>query len=184
VPDTSFRIATVADVPAVAALVERAYRGPVAATGWTTETGLLTGPRSSEQHIAELAADPASRFVLAEVDGALVGSALVQAPEAPGGAAYLGMFAVDPAHQGGGVGRAVVAAAERTVREMWGAPAVRLTVISLRAELIRWYERRGFVRTGRHLPFPFHEASGALRTDFDLVEMQKTFGQGVVPTGP
>ena len=97
-------------------------------------------------------------------------------PDTPGGAAYLGMFAVDPAYQGGGLGTAVVAAAERTVAELWAAPAVRLTVISLRAELIEWYERRGFVRTGRHLPFPFHEASGALRTDFDLVEMQKDLG--------
>jgi ribosomal protein S18 acetylase RimI-like enzyme len=175
VADLTFRTATAADVPAVTALVERAYRGPVAATGWTTETELLTGPRTSEEHVAELAAEPGSRFVLAEADGALVGSALVQAPEAPGEAAYLGMFAVDPAYQGSGLGKAVVAAAERTVHELWAAPAVRLTVISLRAELIEWYERRGFVRTGRHLPFPFHEASGALRTDFDLVEMQKDF---------
>ena len=171
--DLTFRTASAADVPAVAALVERAYRGPVAATGWTTETELLTGPRTSNRHVAELVAEPGSRFALAEAASTLVGSALVQAPDTPGGAAYLGMFAVDPGHQGGGVGRAVVAAAERTVRELWAAPAVRLTVISLRAELIEWYERRGFVRTGRHLPFPFHEASGALRTDFDLVEMQK-----------
>jgi len=173
VTDPTFRTASAADVPAVAALIERAYRGPVAATGWTTETELLTGPRTSEQHVADLAAEPDSRFVLAEADGTLVGSALVQEPEAPGEAAYLGMFAVDPAYQGGGVGRAVVDAAERTARELWAAPAVRLTVISLRVELIAWYERRGFVRTGRHLPFPFHEASGALRPDFDLVEMQK-----------
>jgi ribosomal protein S18 acetylase RimI-like enzyme len=179
VADLTFRTATAADVPAVTALVERAYRGPVAATGWTTETELLTGPRTNEQHVAELAAQPGSRFVLAETDGTLVGSALVQAPEAPGGPAYLGMFAGDPAYQGGGVGRAVVAAAERTVRELWAAPAVRLTVISLRGELIEWYERRGFVRTGRHLPFPFHEASGALRTDFDLAELQKDLA---VPT--
>ena len=174
--DLTFRTATASDVPAVAALVERAYRGPVAANGWTTETELLAGPRTSERHVAELAAEPGSRFVLAEADGALVGSALVQAPDAPGGPAYLGMFAIDPAYQGGGLGKAVVAAAERTVADLWGAPAVRLTVISLRAELIEWYERRGFVRTGRHLPFPFHEASGALRTDFDLVEMQKDLG--------
>jgi ribosomal protein S18 acetylase RimI-like enzyme len=176
VPDLTFRTATVADVPAVAALVERAYRGPAAATGWTTETELLTGARTSERGVAELVAEPGSRFVLAEVDGALAGCALVQQADAPDAAAYLGMFAVDPSHQRGGVGRAVVAAAERTVRELWAAPAVRLTVISLRAELIEWYERRGFVRTGRHLPFPFHEASGALRSDFDLVEMEKDLG--------
>jgi ribosomal protein S18 acetylase RimI-like enzyme len=173
VPDLTFRTATAADVPAVAALVELAYRGTVAATGWTTETELLTGPRTSEARVAELAAEPGSRFVLAEADGVLVGSVLVQAPETAGAPAYLGMFAVDPRQQAGGVGKALVAAAERTVRELWSATAVTLTVISLRSELIGWYERRGFVRTGRELPFPFHEASGALRTDFTLTEMVK-----------
>ena len=83
------------------------------------------------------------------------------------------MFAVDPARQGTGLGKAVLEAAERTAQELWSATEVTLTVISLRDELIAWYERRGYARTGRHLPFPFHEASGALRTDFDLVEMRK-----------
>lgn len=177
-PDLTFRTATPADAPLVAALVERAYRGPVAATGWTTETELLTGPRSSEQRVVELLADPESRFVLAESGGRLVGSTLVQRTAGDGGTAYLGMFAVDPEHQGDGVGKAVVAEAEHAVRELWSATALTLTVISLRVELIDWYERRGFDRTGRHLPFPFHQASGALRTDFDLVEMRKELASG------
>ena len=171
--DLDTRTASTTDVAALAALVERSYRGPVAATGWTTETELLTGPRSSESQIAALVADDGSRFVLVEADGRLVGSALVQRPAEPGAAAYVGMFAVDPARQGTGLGKAVLEAAERTAQELWSATEVTLTVISLRDELITWYERRGYARTGRHLPFPFHEASGALRTDFDLVEMRK-----------
>ena len=174
-PDHQIRTATTADVPAVAALVERAYRGPAAATGWTNEAEILAGPRSSEQQVAALVADERSRFVLVEADGRLVGSALVQAPDDRGGTAYVGMFAVDPAEQGTGTGKVVLEAAERATRELWEATAATLTVISLREELIGWYERRGYARTGRHLPFPFHEASGALRTDFDLVEMRKGF---------
>jgi hypothetical protein len=46
-------------------------------------------------------------------------------------------------------------------------------VISLREKLIAWYERRGFVQTGEHEAFPFHEAKGALRTDFDLTVLRK-----------
>ena len=168
--DLRFRLAEPGDVAAVTALVERAYRGEAAATGWTTETEILTGPRTTEAQVRTLVEDEGSRFVLAERDGRLVGSALVQRA---GDSAYLGMFAVDPAEQGRGLGKAVVEACERTARELWSSTAVTLTVISLRDELIAWYERRGYVRTGRHLPFPFHEHSGALRTDFDLMELRK-----------
>ena len=168
--DLSFRLAGLGDVPAVTAVVERAYRGEAAATGWTTEAAILTGPRTSERQVAKLIADEGTRFVLAERDGQVVGSALLQRA---GDSAYLGMFAVDPAEQGRGVGKAIVAACERTAHDLWGSTAVTLTVISLRSELIAWYERRGYIRTGRHLPFPFHEASGALRTDFDLMELRK-----------
>lgn len=170
VADLRFRLAEADDVVAVTALVERAYRGEAATTGWTTETDILTGPRTSEAQVAELVADAGSRFVLAERDGRLVGAALVQRA---GDSAYFGMFAVDPREQGSGVGKAVVEACERTARDLWSSTAMTLTVINLRQELIEWYERRGYVRTGRHLPFPFHEASGALRTDFDLMELRK-----------
>ena len=32
---------------------------------------------------------------------------------------------------------------------------MRMTVIDIRDELIAWYERRGYVRTGEHKPFPY-----------------------------
>ena len=46
-------------------------------------------------------------------------------------------------------------------------------MISLRHELIAWYQRRGFAPTGERNTFPFETATGALRTDFDLVVLQK-----------
>jgi ribosomal protein S18 acetylase RimI-like enzyme len=173
VTDLHVRFAGPADVAAVAALTELAYRGPAAATGWTNETGLLTGPRTSEGQVAELIGDEGSRFVLAHLDGRLVGSALIQRA---GDTAHFGMFSVDPAVQGRGVGKSLLAACESTARELWASGAMTLTVISVREDTIAWYERRGYRRTGRHLPFPFHEHSGAVRTDFDLVELGKDIG--------
>jgi ribosomal protein S18 acetylase RimI-like enzyme len=165
------RYADPADVPAVAALIEAAYRGPDAQQGWTTESHLLTGPRTSEAAIAALLADTAdSRFLLAELDGRPVACALVQRA---GDGAYFGMFAVDPHHQAGGIGRSVLHACEDAARAEWGATTMSMTVISLREELIAWYERRGYARTGARKPFPFHEAAGALRDDFDFVELRK-----------
>ena len=166
----TFQYATLTDVARVAALIELAYRGPLAATSWTNETALLSGPRSSTAEVEGLIRDGNSRFVLALEGERLVGCALLQ-QYADG--AYFGMFAIDPGVQGGGLGKAVVAQCEQAARELWGAAFLRLTVISLRDRLIEWYERRGFVQTGEHEPFPFETATGALRTDFDLIVLEK-----------
>ena len=168
--DTRFAYADLTDVPRVAALIELAYRGPAAATGWTNEAAILTGPRSSPAEVEALIRDGNSRFVLAFEGERLIGCALIQ-QYADG--AYFGMFAIDPAQQGGGLGKAIVAQCEQAAQELWGAAFLRLTVISLREQLIEWYERRGFVRTGEHEPFPFETATGALRTDFDLIVLEK-----------
>ena len=168
--DIRFEYADLTDVPRVAALVELAYRGPKAATSWTNEAAILSGPRSSPAEVESLVRDGNSRFVLALQGDRLVGSALIQ-QYADG--AYFGMFAIDPDAQGGGLGKAIVAQCEQAAQELWGASFLRLTVISLRTELIGWYERRGFVQTGEHEPFPFETATGALRTDFDLIVLEK-----------
>lgn len=168
--EISIRYAAGHDVPGIVELIERAYRGPEAATSWTNETEFLTGPRTRDGEVDRLVADPDSRFVLAEVSGELAGCALVQRAAL---AAYFGMFAVDPRQQGGGVGKAVLDACEATARELWAAASMSMTVISLRADLIAWYTRRGYLPDGAREPFPFHAASGARRTDFDLVRLTK-----------
>jgi ribosomal protein S18 acetylase RimI-like enzyme len=167
---TRFIFATPSDAPRVAALIELAYRGPDAKRGWTNEAEILVGPRTSVTQIERLIADPVSRFLTAFHGDQLVGCVLLQKH---GDGAYFGMFAIAPDIQGGGLGKAMVAEAERAVAELWSAKFLRLTVISLRDKLIEWYERRGFVRTGAHEPFPFEEAAGALRTDFDLIVLEK-----------
>lgn len=168
--DLVFSFATVDDVPRVAALIELAYRGAVAAKGWTNETDILEGPRSSPSEVERLVRDPRSRFLMAIEDGQLVACCLLQQY---GDGAYFGMFAVDPGRQQNGLGKIMVTQSEEAVRVLWKAQFLRLTVISLRDALIAWYERRGFKLTGEREPFPFDEAPGALRTDFDLVVLQK-----------
>jgi len=169
-PTYRFDFASLTDAPQVATLIERAYRGPEAAKGWTNESTLLTGPRSSVVEVEGLIRDSESRIVTASAGDRLVGSALIQKQ---GGGAYFGMFAIDPAAQGGGLGKTMMARCEAAARELWGAQSMKLTVISLRDQLVEWYERRGYVRTGEREPFPFESATGALRTDFDLVVLRK-----------
>lgn len=165
-----FVFASIADAPRVAALIELAYRGPEAAKGWTNEAAILSGPRSSVAEVERLIRGRESRFLMALEEDRLLGCALLQKH---GEGAYFGMFAIDPAEQQKGVGKQMMLEAENAARFLWGAKYLRLTVISLRDQLIEWYVRRGFRPTGEREPFPFGEHAGALRTDFDLVVLQK-----------
>lgn len=173
----TFRYAHTGDATAIVDMIERAYRGPEAAGKWTSEAGLLTGPRTDHDEIVGLIDREDSRFIMAEENGKLMGCCLVQGverdPQSAINAVYFGMFAIEPATHGGGLGKRVLAEAERRVAELWGANQMVMTVINLRHELIAWYERRGYRQTGATLPFPFSETSGETHRDFHLVEMRK-----------
>ena len=149
--DLTFRNATTADVPLLVELVTSAYRGESSRSGGTTEADLLEGNRNVPEVLLADIARPRSRILLAERDGTLLGCAHVAEED---GAGYFGMFAVRPGLQGGGMGRAILAEAERVAGEDWALPLMRMTVIDLRVELIEWYERRGYRRTGQTRPFP------------------------------
>lgn len=164
-----FRAATLADRDAVIALVTSAYRGEASRAGWTTEADLLDGPRVAPDVLERDLTRPRSTVVIAERDES---PGLATAPE-PGvlvtvrrmvgcahvcedsGAGYFGMFAVEPMRQGGGIGDALLSECERIARDDWHLPAMRMAVIDLRDELIAWYGRRGYRRTGIKRPFPY-----------------------------
>ena len=147
----AFRDADAGDVPALVALVTSAYRGESSRAGWTTEADLLDGNRIDPDVLRGDIEREHSRVLLASRDGVLLGCAHVAIEN---GAGYFGMFAVDPLLQAGGIGKAILAEAERVVRDEWQLPMMRMTVIDLREDLIAWYERRGYRRTGIKKPFP------------------------------
>jgi ribosomal protein S18 acetylase RimI-like enzyme len=163
--DLQFRAATPADTDAVVALVESAYRGDASRAGWTTEADFLDGRRTGADDIETVLARPQSRLLLAERNGTLIACAHVAVED---GAGYFGMFSVDPRQQGGGIGKAVLAEAERIAREDWGMAHMRMTVIDIRDELIAFYERRGYRRTGIKKPFPYGDARFGLPKRDDL----------------
>ncbi|MEV3928967.1 MULTISPECIES: GNAT family N-acetyltransferase [unclassified Streptomyces] len=150
--EPTFRDATEDDVPVLVRLVESAYRGDASRAGWTTEADILQGQRTDADGVREVLATPSGRVLVAEQDGVPVACCQL---ERRGEAAYFGMFAVTPELQGAGLGKVIIAEAERTAREDWGVSEMHMTVISVRGELIAWYERRGYRRTGELTPFPY-----------------------------
>ncbi|MFI6654635.1 GNAT family N-acetyltransferase [Streptomyces sp. NPDC050523] len=148
----TFRDAIDADVDALVALIESAYRGDSSRTGWTTEADILEGQRTDAEGVLDVIKSPDSRLLTVERDGVVIACCQL---EHRGVYAYFGMFAVSPQLQGTGLGKVIIAEAERAARETWGVREMHMTVISVREDLIAWYERRGYRRTGRMTPFPY-----------------------------
>src|ERR1700761_4239589 len=98
-PDLSYRYAGPADVPAVVALVESAYRGEESLTGWTSEANLIGGQRTDAAMISDLLTEPGVHILLAEENGTVPVCCELRQPKQPAGAAYFGMFAVRPSLQ-------------------------------------------------------------------------------------
>lgn len=160
-----FRAAGAEDVPAIVELVESAYRGDASRAGWTTEADFLDGRRTDRREIESVLAREQSRILLAERDGELVACANVAVEDGTG---YFGMFSVVPSLQGQGIGKLVLAEAERIAAEEWSCPAMRMSVIDIREDLIPFYERRGYHRTGIKKPFPYGDARFGLPKRDDL----------------
>lgn len=153
--DLTFRRANAADVDAIVALVNSAYRGESSRAGWTTEADILGGQRTDAAEIAHLIAQNGSAILLCLCGGGIIGSVHVELVDTA--TAYLGMLVIKPQLQGQGAGRRLMDEAERFACTEWGAGRVQMQVITLRRELIAYYERRGYRRSGEVRPFPAGE---------------------------
>ncbi|MFA7766566.1 GNAT family N-acetyltransferase [Streptomyces sp. NPDC048723] len=148
----NFRSAVEADVPELVELVESAYRGDASRAGWTTEADYLDGHRTDQDAVRAVIAAPDGGMLVVESAGELVACCQLEHRD---GHVYFGMFAVRPGLQGAGLGKEILAEAERRARETWGAKEMRMTVVHVREELIAYYVRRGYRRTGELSPFPY-----------------------------
>jgi len=162
--------ATPADIPELEHLVNQAYRGDASRQGWTTEADLLDGTRVDTTELLRLLATPNAVILTArDTAGALVACAYLQA-QTP--RLYLGMLSVQPTIQTQGVGKQLLQAAEQYARQH-GCNQLKITVISDRTELLAWYERHGYQRTGAVEPFPTDPRFGVPRKPLALLVLEK-----------
>ena len=166
--------ATLADLTALHALIESAYRGDTARRGWSHEADLLDGQRTDLDALDAMLADPAQHVLVLRDDEAL--RACVALTDKGAGLSYLGLLTVDPPRQAAGLGRMILAAAEDHAATHFGASRIEMTVIAQRGELIAWYERRGYALTGEQRPFPHADPRFGLprRVDLKFFVLQKS----------
>jgi ribosomal protein S18 acetylase RimI-like enzyme len=163
------------DIPAVVALMNRAYRGFGASPGWSHEQSYISGDRTTEALLrADLDARPdASLLKWREArTGELLGCVWLE-PLADD-VWYLGSLAIDPGRQDSGLGKTLLSAAEQWARAR-GGKRVRITVVNVRDALIAWYIRRGYDKTGETEPFPYGDDrfGHPLRDDLGFVVLEK-----------
>lgn len=160
-------VATNADVPEVVALMNRAFRGRGTDTSWSTEERYIDGTRTNEEMLREeMAAHADARLLLwRKPDNTLLGCVWMQPEE--NDVWYLGSLTIAPQVQKAGHGRTLLAAAEdwAFVR---GAREIKMTVVHVRAALLEWYARRGYVLTGETKPFPYGDERYGTPTRNDL----------------
>ena len=158
------------DVPALVRLVNSAYRGEGSKKGWTTEADLLDGTRTDEANLSDLMSD--TNVVILKClneNEEIIASVYLQKQQ---GRLYLGMLSVSPDIQGGGIGKTLLAAAdEHAIKN--NCNSVFMTVISVRHELIAWYERHGYKKTGEKKPFPVGEKFGIQKQPLELIVLEK-----------
>jgi ribosomal protein S18 acetylase RimI-like enzyme len=163
--------ATLADTAALNVLVNSAYRGERSKKGWTTEADLLAGNRIDEETIAGYLNTPGVTILkYTDDNGDIKGSVYL---ENKGNKLYLGMLSVDPDMQAGGIGRFLLHEAEVFAQGL-DLQVISITVISTRAELIAWYQRRGYKATGEIQPFHAEEKFGIPHNPIELMVMEKT----------
>ncbi len=165
------RQANEVDVCALSVLINSAYRGESSKKGWTTEADLLGGMRTDEESLHQLIKKEGSVLLVYSSHNKIIGCVNLQKQ---GEKMYLGMLTVLPRMQARGIGKKLLQASEEYSNQQ-ECSAIIMTVISMRQELIQWYERRGYKLTGEKKPFPSNDPKfGLPKQDVEFVVMEKT----------
>ena len=168
--DSAVTIARPADAGAITRLLNSAYRGDSSRGGWTTEADFIAGEtRTVETQVEALIRQPESVFLVLREENRLLGCVNLQVHHPR---VYFGMFSVQPGEQGRGLGKRLMQAAEEYTLQQH-CTHIYMSVISLRTELINWYQRHGYRDTGERKPFHEDGISGKHLKPLEFMTMEK-----------
>lgn len=139
---------------AICDLVNLTYRGEA---GWTTEASIVQGDRTNRNEV-EAALSNSNAYFFVTYQAQMLASCIYVAKEDKH--AYIGFFSVHPDLQRKGFGKYVLGQAEAFALQNMRVHQFVLFVVSQRPELIAFYERRGYSRTGRIEDYPLHLGIG------------------------
>jgi ribosomal protein S18 acetylase RimI-like enzyme len=148
----SIRKVRLQELPQLHSLIQAVYRGASAAESWSHDGEVPTGERISVDVLTSLLDDPAFEFLVAELDGRLVGSALVERLGET--ECEIGLLSVALDRQGNGIGDQLLREAEKVAMLRYGSTTSTIEVLEHKPRLLAYYERRGYRPTGASRPYP------------------------------
>jgi len=159
-----------ADIPQLLQLINSAYRGEHAKKGWTHEADLIDGAiRTDHASLQQLIENPAAAILKVQQANKIIGCVYLEKKDQH---LYLGMLTVSPEIQAQGIGKQLLRAADEYAKQN-SCNTIEMTVISVRQELIRWYERNGYHQTSKREPFPSDGKFGNPRQQLEFIYMEK-----------
>ncbi len=161
---------TITDASELNKLINSAYRGEYSKKGWTTEADLLDGLRTDQTLVEEIIRKESAEILIYLENQKILGCVRL---DNKGTKLYLGMLTVEPSNQNKGIGKKLLNAAEEEARHQ-GCSSIYMTVISVRAKLIAWYNRHGYIDTGKRIPFDSSDPRfGIPKTKLEFIVMEK-----------
>lgn len=151
----NFHKAELVDAEAIATLMNSAYRGESSRKGWTTEADILDGLRTTTSEVGKIIKSKNTFILIGVLRDEVVATICCEWQElAFKDTVHFGMIAVKPSLQNKGYGKILIQAAEAICLREWRVVGFHMAVISIRHELIAFYERLGYKRTGEFAEFP------------------------------
>lgn len=151
----NFHKAELADAEAIAKLINSAYRGETSRKGWTTEADILDGLRTTTTEVGKMIKREDAFILIGVLKDEIVATICCEWQALAGkNTVHFGMIAVKPTLQNKGYGKTLIQAAEAICLREWRVVGFHMAVISIRQELIEFYERLGYQRTGEFVDFP------------------------------
>ncbi len=172
------RTAQLVDAEAIVTLVNQAYRPDTGAVGWTHEANWVSGSRISVDQVMDLLLKPDSTILLEIVNSAIIACVHI---EKHGNICDIGMLAVNPTLQVTGIGKQMLAHAEHYARTQYSAEKFAMFVVSSRIELIAFYVRRGYQKTGVVMDYPMTAGVGIPKYSGMTIEVLEKLACSIQP---
>lgn len=171
--ELTYTTATASDAERIQTLVETAFQAPDSRANWTADAVLNASFRLPIDSVRSSIVNPEAEWILVSNDqGTFV--ACCSVTKKSENRARFGMFAIDPPYQRAGLGRKVLAYAEDFAVKTWGVKTMDLDVLSTRQELMAWYQRCGYTKTGTSTPFPYEHVDAELPPGLTFIDLDKS----------
>jgi N-acetylglutamate synthase-like GNAT family acetyltransferase len=162
--------ATKKDIPQLEILINKAYRGEESKKGWTNEAHILEGKRIDAEEMQKIISEDGVNILKYGYNaGEIIACVYLKKNT---GKMYLGMLTVSPHMQAQGIGKKLLLFSEEFAKQN-DCNIIEMTVFSVRSELIEWYERHGYIRTGKSLPYTPNHNHGVPKLPLEFIVLEK-----------